>query len=404
MSNGEFVCGACFGDQGIKDFCMSHAESTECDFCGSISNEPIAAPLTDVIAHINDCIHRHFDDPANAGLPYESAEGGWQGTTYDTNEVFEEIGLDFRNKSGDRLFNAVTDGLDCDLWCEVDPFGLSLDKTLLFSWKQFCDVIKHFRRYFFIYEERKAKNYINDELLSPAKTLQMIFSCAQEAGAFIVLPAGTKVYRARYQSPSKVYRTAGELGPPPLDRAIQTNRMSPPGIVMTYVAEDCETALAETANRSGIYAVGEFVNDHDLLILDLTRLPAIPSVFAELPDSLEHDPRPKLIFLHKINREISRPIARDDRVHIEYVPTQVVTEYVRTVVRINGRKVDGIRYASSRRCAGASLVIFADQSNLVLEANEWCSDYRAGDRWLRLIRVDEIKVTKGKIRKWITTG
>jgi hypothetical protein len=36
----------------------------------------------------------HFDDPANAGLPYESAEGGYQGTTYETDEVLE-LGGDF---------------------------------------------------------------------------------------------------------------------------------------------------------------------------------------------------------------------------------------------------------------------------------------------------------------------
>lgn len=39
------------------------------------------------------------------------------------------------------------------------------------------------------------------------------------------------------------------------------------------------------------------------------------------------------VILRRISFEISWPIARDDRVHIEYVPTQVVTEYVRIVVQ-----------------------------------------------------------------------
>src|SRR6185437_6461579 len=107
--------------------------------------------------------------------------------------------------------------------------------------------------------------------------------------------------------------------------------------------------------------------ERDALILDLTHLPPVPSVFAELADSLEYDPRPRLRFLHSISHEISRPVARDDRVHIEYVPTQVVTEYVRTAVTINGRSVDGIRYRSSRRRAQTALVLFADQDNLILE-------------------------------------
>jgi RES domain len=176
--------------------------------------------------------------------------------------------------------------------------------------------------------------------------------------------------------------------------------MSPPGVVMTYAAEDRDTALAETANEPGTFAVGEFVNDRDLLILDLTRLPESPSVFAELPDSMERDPRPQLNFLHRISLEISRPIARDDRMHIEYVPTQVVTEYVRIVVRINGRKVDGIRYTSSRGHAATAVVLFADQSNLILEEDERPDFYRADDRWLRLKEVDSIKVTEEHIKKW----
>ena len=45
--------------------------------------------------------------------------------------------------------------------------------------------------------------------------------------------------------------------------------------------------------------------------------------------------------------EMSRRIEGDDRVHIEYVPTQVVTEFIRAKVIWGESKVDGIRYASS---------------------------------------------------------
>jgi RES domain len=176
--------------------------------------------------------------------------------------------------------------------------------------------------------------------------------------------------------------------------------MSPPGVVMTYAAEDRETALAETADEAGTFAVGEFVNDRELLILDFTRLPEPPSIFAELPDSMEYDPRPTLNFLHSISREMSRPIARDDRVHVEYVPTQVVTEYVRTAIRIKGRKVDGIRYSSSRRHAATAVVLFADQSNLILEKDERPDFYRTDDRWLHLANRTFVKVSANDIKRW----
>jgi hypothetical protein len=122
-------------------------------------------------------------------------------------------------------------------------------------------------------------------------------------------------------------------------------------------------------------------------------------VFAELPDGYDYDPRPRLNFLHKISGEISRPIARDDRVHVEYVPTQIVTEYVRTAVRINRRKVDGIRYNSSRKNAKTALVLFADQDDLILEKPERPDFYRLEGRWLRLAKANGIH--RLPVRCWL---
>ena len=176
------------------------------------------------------------------------------------------------------------------------------------------------------------------------------------------------MFRARYQAKGETFATAGSLGPPPVEVAVQTNRMSPPGIVMTYVADGRQTALAETANEPGMFAVGEFTTGRDAIIL--THLPQAPGVFAQIPDSMEYDPRPRLIFLRMLSEEISRPIARDNRIHIEYVPTQVITEYLRTAVEVGGKKVDGIRYRSSRQDAGTAIVLFADRDNVVFEEGE----------------------------------
>jgi RES domain len=102
---------------------------------------------------------------------------------------------------------------------------------------------------------------------------------------------------------------------------------------------------------------------------------------------------------------ISRRIARDDRVHIEYVPTQVVTEYVRTAVKIDARRVDGIRYQSSRRKAQTALVLFADQEHLILEKAEQPEFYHlAKDRWLKLVRASAKSVTTNDIAGWATRG
>ena len=53
--------------------------------------------------------------------------------------------------------------------------------------------------------------------------------------------------------------------------------------------------------------------------------------------------RRALTFLHHVAEQMSQPVARDDRVHVDYVPTQIVTEFLRSRVRWQGSRIDGIR-------------------------------------------------------------
>lgn len=100
----EYVCARCVDDEGLKAFIEANAESEECSFCGTTASEAIAAPLDAFIEYMERCISPYFDDPANAGLPYESAEGGYQGTTYTTEEMLMELDLNFPNDRSGQLF------------------------------------------------------------------------------------------------------------------------------------------------------------------------------------------------------------------------------------------------------------------------------------------------------------
>jgi hypothetical protein len=100
-----------------------------------------------------------------------------------------------------------------------------------------------------------------------------------------------------------------------------------------------------------------------------------------------------------VSDEISRPIARDAHRHIEYVPTQVVTEYVSA--RYEDRPVEGIRYRSSKNPKGTALVLFADDRNLVLDHSEMTTnEHLWRDRWLRLVAVRRRRVTAATIRRY----
>jgi hypothetical protein len=64
--------------------------------------------------------------------------------------------------------------------------------------------------------------------------------------------------------------------------------------------------------------------------------------------------RAELSFLHGFARDLSAQIERDNRIHIEYVPTQVVSEYLRRVFRdANGSPLTGSRLTRPRLRAGA---------------------------------------------------
>jgi hypothetical protein len=79
-------------------------------------------------------------------------------------------------------------------------------------------------------------------------------------------------------------------------------------------------------------------------ILDLVDLPESPSFF----DPGAADLRQTLVFLRHFARDLAAPVIQDGREHIEYVPTQAFTEYVRFQLKDrDGQPVDGIRYRSA---------------------------------------------------------
>jgi hypothetical protein len=92
---------------------------------------------------------------------------------------------------------------------------------------------------------------------------------------------------------------------------------------------------------------------------------------------------------------------RDDRVHIEYVPTQVVTEYMRAMKTMESEVIDGVRYSSARHAGGASIVLFCDPHNLILPDDERTQHYGLyKDRWIRLTSHEDRVISVQDIDNW----
>ena len=78
-----------------------------------------------------------------------------------------------------------------------------------------------------------------------------------------------------------------------------------------------------------------------------------------------------MILLREFAKAIAEPVQKDDKERIEYVPTQIVTEYFRHAIGVDGTTpIDGIMYRSSRSTGGVCYVLFVD--------NEHCVDGEIG--------------------------
>ena len=378
----------------------------------------IAAPFDSVMKIIAEGLQSEWNDADNEGIAYESAEGGYQAETTSSYELVWDI----VRPNNEALARAIIGSLPDHVWVERHYYSLTQDQALWYGWENFCKLVKHENRYMFHLRGRgrcpepanapssesadggahgltapaqaierletgdvsdpisgedvsanNSSRLFADEVMrssdfaealaeaqegvSASRMLDEIGEAVQEIGLIKSLSSGTKLFRGRLGLGRKPYRTARRLGSPPSNKTT-ASRMSPAGIPMFYGALDEYTAFAETIfgklKRGGVINIGAFVTLEEFRVLDLTNLRPVPSIFSQ-----ERHLRPVLKFLHAFVRDLSKPIKKDGRVHIEYVPTQIVTEYFRHSFQpYDQLPVRGILYPSSRAKGRTACVLF----------------------------------------------
>lgn len=395
----RFVCSECFFDDGIRNFINNRAAPGYCWYCDCRATITSVVSLDDLVCHIESCLSEEYSRAVDI-LGWSSEMGGYIGETRDSYELlFDTLRLSDNCKRSERLLQDLADLLPEDLWCDRSAYGLDDDEIASFDWQAFREVVMYHRRFFFADFSISRHGEKSD---SPSETLRRLFDYAQHYSLMTELPVGTPLFRARWQRDVGQINTPRDLGPPPRKKATQSNRMSPPGIVMFYASDHQETALREIAESPGEFIVGRFEATRPIIVLDLTKIPPIPSLFQEIPEHLGFRPRQVLRFLNHIGEAISQPIQRDRRTHIEYVPTQVVTEYVRSRLTWNNESIDGIKYLSSVHSGHGSYVLFATQADVCgdLSDREWVRDGGAHDPWLTLAEKSHQSITQLAFYRW----
>ena len=349
------ICANCVTDPALKAWVADHLSSTACTFCGDESDDTIAASFDDFVGIVLGGIGFDWNDPDNEGIMYDGREGGYQASLSDTADVFYNYDI----SDNDNVVQAVIDAVDTEAWVERDFYRGDDGERLTSGWTWFKHVTMHQSRFLFLKNE--GDKYDDD--IPPSQMLNVIASIiSKDLAPFdFIKTIGEDVNLYRIRIGLTPFETAAEIGPPPLEFATQANRMSPAGIPMFYGAFDIDTAKVETfdvAHHAGqIMSIGAFRALRPLRLLDLAELPDIPSVFADETRKFIHPMR----FLHAFAADLVKRIARDGREHIEYVPTQIVTEFFRRVFRdAQGKPLDGLLYRSSRPGAGTACVLFAE--------------------------------------------
>lgn len=356
-----FVCGECLDDETLRRYVQENAIENTCSFCERNAAEPIAADADSVVDLIMAGIQSEWVDPVEE-LAYDSAEGGYQGQQIDFDEVLEAMG----NPITTYAFQEALTSATCDhtfAWCKRDYAAPYLDEAMALDWRRLVEQVKYESRYLFLLSENRHPE--PGQAPSALAILTTIAEFSDSAGLIKAIPNGTAFWRARAHDAGQSYETARDLGTARPENCLAPNRMSPSGIPAFYGADSLDAALAEVRGTGHdtrpSWSAGRFSNTKDCLVLDLVELPDPPSIFDE---DKRHLRRP-LIFLADFAEQVSQPLEDGDREHIDYVPTQVVAEFLRMAFQAESGQVMGIRYRSAQLEDGVCVDLFLDQSRCV---------------------------------------
>jgi len=376
------VCAECFSDPVIQKHISENVVSNVCDYCNKSSKENIATPLDDVMEVIMKGIKFEWNSPDDEGIAYETKEGGYQANLTDTYDlVYDHYEL----SENEKVLEAILNSIQNSQWVPKDFYIGSEDMRYKWAWEEFCKEVIHKKRFMFLH--RQGEQGFSPEI-APADFLFKLANYKNrkldEVDLIREIDTSKKIFRIRVDK--KAYSTAKTLGAPASEDALRSNRMSPAGIPMFYSAFDKQTAISETydpklTKEGEVLSIAKFQPLRKLKCLDLATLPKIPSVFEIERQYLIHPLR----FFHGFAKDIAKPVERNVREHIEYVPTQVVTEFFRHIYRTSaGEKLDGIIYRSSKNSGEDACVLFC-------ENHQACENGEAKDGCiLKIVSVEHI--------------
>lgn len=358
----SYVCAECVEDEFLKDVIRQNVSQRQCDYCERKTRAHSAAPVSILMGPIGNAVFYHFNDPTRGGVPYDD---GFVIESTDTGDVLNTLEFGCHDRLFDDIANAFTNKewvrAAGGHWASSHP-----NEAMNDSWSNFVNIVKHNVRFFF--QHLPASNATCSQEYKPHQMLPAIGKLVKRLKLLKKLPAGTDLFRVRERHEDADWElNEKQMREPPSEKA-SAGRMNPVGISYLYLSYEKETALAEVLKGPPCgAAIAHFVTKRDINILDLTNLPGKPSIF----DNASRSKREKILFLESFAEEISKSVEKNGREHIEYVPSQVVSEYFALIFEPSpGKNLDGIAYRSSIRRNGRNLVLFPTERGLIRQFDQ----------------------------------
>jgi hypothetical protein len=330
-------CEKCFKDVEIRDVIKRLKQIGTCELCGKrnvhIYNTNINNDLTGMFNDLLDIYTANGELPDD--YPYENRNllkdelcGRWSIFNIDSELAYRAI-IEIcheRYQEHPEIFNLPIGILELNQKEYLEEYSMLKD----FEWEDFVEKIKTKNRFHTDYFNEKVFLYFCDNIRKKYK-------------------AGELFYRARICSNESGF-TTDMMGAPPADKAT-AGRANSVGISCLYLADKEITAINEI--RAGIYdyvAVGKFVLNEDIEVVDLTMVDQI-SPFQGIDNTI-HAVNKK--HLQKISVDIAKPLRRYDSL-LDYLPTQYISDFIKS------KNFAGIEYKSTMNKSGYNLAIFNEK-------------------------------------------
>jgi len=357
----DYISAIPFNDSAITNFINKNGDDGFCSWTGEKSK---CILLSDLTEFIDERIQTEYVEPFKSGAVYDKEKRFYE-DRFPGLFVMSSLELlyDLLDDTPHEILLEISGELTEEYWTRKELYTPTLNETYAKSWSEFKYIIKHKVRFMFFEEVGKIGAPSYENYSDPYSILMNFREAILKHNLIVKFPTGDlHVYRSRMHKKQKNQLNHKELGPPP-DNCAQANRLSPAGIPMFYCALEEETSIIEVIdiNKPDYFiSTASFSNLKPLTLIDFSQIE-----WCSIFDTENVEKRETFILLQQFIEDLIKPISNDGSQHIDYVPTQVVTEFLKKSFKTDlDEEIHGFFYESSKSKGNTNVVLFFNQENI----------------------------------------